>query len=269
MKLIKRTFLIFFGFLLLASCSEYEQVLKGDDYDKKYDMAVKMYKKKKFLKAIPLLEDVISIYSKLSEKGEKAYYYLCYSHYNIQEYALAGYYFNSFQITYPLSEHSEEAAFMSAYCKVNDSPKSSLDQSFTLGAINGLQAFLNRYPNTTKKDTCNTIIRDLRGKLEVKAYESAKLYYKMEEYNAASVAFTNMLKEYPDTKLREEVLFLIVKSNYKLASNSVSAKKTERFEETIKSYTKFVDNFPQSNKLKELESIYTKSQKELNLFKSN
>ena len=269
MKLIQRTFLILFGFLMLVSCSEYEKVLKGDDYDKKYDMALKMYEKKKFLKAIPLFEEVISIYSKLSEKGEKAYYYLCYSHYNIQEYALAGYYFSNFQVTYPLSKHAEEAAFMSANCKVNASPKSSLDQSYTVGAINGLQSFLNRYPNTTRKDTCNSIIRELRSKLEVKAYESAKLYYKMEEYSAASVAFTNMLKEYPDTRLREEVLYLIVKSNYKLAANSVKAKKVERFEETIKSYTKFVDNFPESDRLKELESFYTKSQKELNLFKSN
>jgi len=56
---------------------------------------------------------------------------------------------------------------------------------------------------------------------------------------------------------------LVVKSNYKLAANSVKEKKVERFEETIKSYTKFVDNFPSSKNLKELESFYTNAQQEI------
>ena len=263
MKFTKQIFLYFFATLFLVSCSQYEKVLKGDDYDKKYEMAEKLYLKGKFLKAVPLFEEVISIYSKLSEKGEKAYYYLCYSHYNMQEYALAGYYFRNFQITYPQSEHAEEASFMGAMCKVAASPKSSLDQTNTLTAINELQSFLNRYPKTERKDTCNQIIDNMRGKLEQKAFESSKLYYHMEDYEAAAVSFTNMLSDYPDTELREEVLYLVVKSNYKLAANSVKEKKVERFEETIKSYTKFVDNFPSSKNLKELESFYTNAQQEI------
>ncbi|MEZ7901450.1 MAG: outer membrane protein assembly factor BamD [Urechidicola sp.] len=267
MKFIKNYFLLIIALLMLVSCSEYEKVLKGDDYVKKYNMAVKLYEKKKFVKAVPLFEESISIFSKLSEKGEKAYYYLCYSHYFMQDYALAGYYFKNFTVTYPTSEHAEECAFMSANCKVQSSPKSSLDQSNTLGAINDLQAFLNRYPTTTRKDTCNFIIGNLRDKLEVKSFESANLYYNMEGYAAASVSFTNMLSDYPDTDMREEVLFLIVKSNYNLAYNSIPSKKVERFEETIKSYTKFVDNFPKSNLISEIEDMYKMSQLELNKIK--
>jgi outer membrane protein assembly factor BamD len=86
----------------------------------------------------------------------------------------------------------------------------------------------------------------------------------MEDYAAASVSFTNMLSDYPDTDMREEVLFLIVKSNYNLANNSIAGKKVERFEETIKSYTKFVDNFPKSNRISEIEDMYKMSQIELN-----
>jgi outer membrane protein assembly factor BamD len=263
MRFLQKAILIFFSTLFVVSCSEYERVLKSDDYDKKYDMAEKMYKKEKYIKAIPLFEEVISIYSKLSEKGEKAYYYLCYSHYNTQDYALAGYYFTNFQTTYPQSSHAEEAVFMSAMCKVAASPKPSLDQTNTRTAINDLQAFMNRYPKTSKKDTCNLIIDQLRDKLEEKAYQSAKLYYNMEEYAASAVAFTNMLSDYPDTDYREEALYLVVKSNFKLANNSVREKKVERFEETIKSYTKFVDNFPSSKRLKEIEDYYTKAQQEI------
>ena len=152
---------------------------------------------------------------------------------------------------------------MSANCKVQASPKSSLDQTYTMGAINELQSFMNRYPATTRKDTCNLIIDNLRDKLEIKAFESAKLYYHMESYEAATVTFANMLSDYPDTDYREEALYLMVMSNYNLALNSVDQKKVERFEETIKSYTKFVDNFPSSKKLKELESFYTNALEEI------
>lgn len=267
MKFIKNYFLLIVAFVMLVSCSEYEKVLKGDDYVKKYNMAVKLYENKKFLKAVPLFEESISIFSKLSEKGEKAYYYLCYSHFFMENYALAGYYFNNFTITYPTSEHAEECAFMSANCKVQSSPKSSLDQSNTLSAINDLQAFMNRYPNTEKKDTCNFIIGKLRDKLETKSFESAKLYYNMGDFAASAVAFTNMLSDYPDTDMREEALYLIVKSNYNLANNSISTKKVERFEETIKSYTKFVDNFPKSSKISEIEDMYKMAQSELKKIK--
>ena len=267
MKFIQKTLLILTATLVLFSCSQYEKVLKGDDYDKKYEMAVDLYNKQKFVKAVPLFEEAISIFSKLSVKGEMGYYYLCYCHYNMQNYGLASYYFKNFAATYPMSVHAEECLFMSAYCKVDASPKSSLDQSFTLEAINELQAFMNRFPKTEKKDTCNQIIDELRDKLEKKAFESANLYYHMEEYEAATVAYNNMLSDYPDTELREEVLYKIVLSNFNLALNSVQEKKLTRFEETMKSYTKFVDNFPNSSFLKELQSIYRKSQMEINLLK--
>ena len=267
MNLFKKYILVLFSIVLLLSCSEYEKVLKADYSPKKYDMAMKMYKKHKFLKAIPLFEEVISLESKFSAKGEESYYYLCYSHYNIQSYNLAGYYFNNFAVTYPQSTHAEEAVFMSANCKVNTSPKYSLDQGNTTGAIQELQSFLKKYPNSTRKDTCVAIIDQLQGKLENKAYENAMLYYKMEDYHAASTSLSNILKDYPDIEYREKILYYVVKSNYNLANNSVKSKKTERFEETIKSYTKFVDNFPQSKKISELEIIYKSAQRKLILIK--
>lgn len=264
----KLFFIIISVTILFVSCSEYEKVLKGSDYDKKYEMASNLYLKGKYIKALPLFEEVISIYSKLSEKGERSYYYLCYCHYNMGDYALASYYFKSYTRTYPTSDHVEECAFMGALCQVNSSPTSSLDQSSTYKAIDELQIFLNRYPNSDRKDTCNVIIDDLRDKLETKAYDNAILYYRMEDYQAASVAFENMLNDYPDTDYREELLFLDVKSKYNLAINSVEKKKKERFEETIKSYTKFVDNYPTSKRIREIEGMYKTSLSQLEKLKS-
>ena len=102
----------------------------------------------------------------------------------------------------------------------------------------------------------NEIIDKLRTKLEKKAYEIAKQYYNLSDYKASIYSFTNVLKDFPDTKYREELNFLIIKSNYLLAINSIEAKKEERLKATIDAYLKFVDTFPKSEYLQSAESIY-------------
>ena len=43
------------------------------------------------------------------------------------------------------------------------------------------------------------------------------------------MAFKNALKQYPESKRREEIMYLIVDSGYRLASNSISEKQTDRY----------------------------------------
>jgi len=122
---------------------------------------------------------------------------------------------------------------------------------------------MNHYPESNLVDSCNTLIGNLRNKLEMKSFEKAKLYYKMEKYRSAVILFNTTLEEFPDTDYKEEVLFLIVKSNFLFASNSIETKKEERYDNTIKSYHTFVDQFGSSKHLKSAENYYKSSQKEL------
>ena len=64
------------------------------------------------------------------------------------------------------------------------------------------------------------------------------------------------------------MLFLILKSNFLFASNSINSKKIVRFEESIKSYYTFVDSFKNSKFAKEAESFYLSSLKELEKLKT-
>jgi outer membrane protein assembly factor BamD len=249
-------FLVFIFLILFASCSKERKLQKSKDYNLIYQKALEYYAKKKYIKALPLLEEVIPIY-KLTERGESVYYYYSYCHYHIKEYYTAAFYFKTFAKTYPNSKYAEECLYMSAICNVKTSPPNYLDQKETITAINELQMFLNKYPESSKKDTCNQIIDKLRSKLEKKAFQNAYQYYHMEQYRSASVALKAMLEEYPLTSYMEEALYLIVKSDYLYAANSIDSKKKERFEECIKSYLNFVGFFPKSKKLKELESLYS------------
>lgn len=265
---MRNLFAIIIAVFLLTGCTEYSKVLKSNDYNLKFEKAKEYYHSGDCTKALPLLEELLSLF-RLTSKGEDVYYYYAQTNYCIGEYYIAGYYFKSFVKTYPGSPRAEECSFLGAMCNVKNSPEPALDQSETRKAIDELQLFMNRYPNTPKQDTCNALIRTLRNKLEIKALRGAKLYYQMEQYKAATVSLKNVLIDYPDTRYKEEVMLYIVKSNYMLASNSIESKKEERYTETIESYRKFANAFQTSGKLKEAEMMYIDSVEQLEKIKSN
>jgi outer membrane protein assembly factor BamD len=89
------------------------------------------------------------------------------------------------------------------------------------------------------------------------------LYYDVEDYKAAIVSFKNLVKDYPESKYTEEANFMILKSQYLLAINSIDKKKKQRLLDAEKSYLKFIDTYSKSTYLKEAEGIYNTTKKEL------
>lgn len=248
------------------SCSEYNKVLKGSDYNLKFDKAIEYYKNDQCYKSLPLLEELMS-YFRMTSKGEDVYYYYAKNQYCMGDFYLAGYYFKRFVKNFPQSSRVEECAFNSAVCLMMNSPDYYLDQSESYKAIDEFQLFLSKYPNSFLVDSCNNMVANLRARLERKSFEKGKLYFRMEKFRSAIIALNTTILEFPDTQYKEEVLYLILKSNYLFAINSVLSKKVERFEESIKSYYTFVDSFKNSKFANEAESFYLSSLKELEKLK--
>lgn len=265
---IVRLFLICFFTvycLLFVSCSSYNKLLKSTDYNNKYDAAVKYYEKGDYIKALALLEELVSVY-RGTDKAEKILYYYAYATYASGDFLLAGYHFNNYVKTFPLSDKSEECAFMYAYCFFKESPRYSLDQTDTKSAIREMQSFITKYPGSSRVKQCNELIDKLRGKLEKKYYEIARQYYFLEDYKAAIVSFENLLKEFPDTKYREEVMYLAVKGNYFYALKSIESKKEERLKSAVGAYNKFVSYYPDNSKYnKEAETFYLNAKQQLEM----
>ena len=158
---------------------------------------------------------------------------------------------------------------MSAYCYFLESPKYSLDKTNTQKAIQELQAFIDKFPNSEKVAECNLLIDDLSLKIHKKVFSIAKLYYDIEDYNAAITALNNLVADYPTIDNQSEIQFLILDSNYKLATNSINSKKMERINNTIASYLFFAKNFPEDTRIKDANIIYEKSIKQLEKFNND
>jgi outer membrane protein assembly factor BamD len=254
--------------VFVISCGKFNKIVKSTDLDGKYKAAEEYYLKGDYYHAQQLFEELINYY-RGTAKGEKVAYYYAYCFYGTNDYISASFYFKSFATTYPRSSFAKEAQFMSAYCSYLNSPDYSLDQSSTNDAIKELQLFVNMFPKSDSVTICNKYIDDLRNKLETKEFEISKLYFKTEEYKAAVISFKNTVKDYPDSKYKEDCLFYIMKAYYLYANNSVAYKQAERYKSAIEGYDELLEAFPQTKYLKEAETIKKNSQKEAEKFTIN
>ncbi len=255
---------IFFGVLLVATagilggCGEYEKLLKSRDYNAKYEMAVKYYEEGEYARAGTLLDQVANIF-RGTTKADTVKYYQAKAYYGQRDYLMAGYYFNELSVTYVSSVYLEEADFMTGYCYYKQSPRPELDQANTYKTITAMQMFMSKYPTSDKIPECVEIITEMRDKLVEKSFISAKLYYDLGYYDSAILALRNSLIEYPDTRYREELMFLILKSSYLLADRSIPSKQRERFQATVDEYYSFIGEFPDGTHSREANRMYESS----------
>jgi len=241
--------------IVLTSCkSEFEALRNSNQPEKVYKAANKFYDEKEYDKAIALYDVVIQYYRGKTE-AEDLFLKYAYAHYYMKDYILASTYFKNYSTTFSNSVNKEDAEFMAAFSNFKLSPNYKLDQSYTTKAIEGLEQFINQNPTSIRVAEANSLIDQMRRKLEVKAFEQGSLYYKISQFQAAVASFQIMLKDFPESKKTEEVRFLIFKSSFTLAKNSIYEKQKERYEESLAHYERFLKKHPDSKLKKEAKSI--------------
>jgi outer membrane protein assembly factor BamD len=248
---------LIFGLLafVAASCNKYEKLLKSPDFALKYREAERFYAAGKTEKALRLYENVLPFYrSRPQEDTLNMQIARCY--YTMYDYITAAYYFDYVRNHFLRSPFVETADYMTAMCSYNMVQRAELDQSQTQDAIQKIEYYINRYPAGENTPTCKTYIEKLEDQLAYKSYLNAKLYYHMEQYKAAVIAIKNSVKQHPDSKYREELLFLTFKSSFLHAVNSVPDKQQERYQLTIDEYLTFIGEYPSSKYKKEADGYY-------------
>lgn len=258
-NIVKPLIIVLLG-LLVASCSKFNKILKSDDSEKKLAAALKYYEKKDYYKAGQLFDDLLVEY-RGTQKAEEVYYYYTYCKYYQYEIPTAAFHFKNFYETYPNSKYAEECLFMYAYSNYQESYPYNLDPTYTYKAIDVFQLFINIYPRSKYVAQCNKLIDECRARLQKKAYETAKLYYKIEDYKAAYVSFKSLLNDYPDLDedKKEESEYLIIVSAYEYAEQSIDKKKTERYLEAAAAYVLYKEDYPNGEYLTKAARINEKA----------
>lgn len=263
MKMRKSLTLLVILALFISSCGDFNKIIKSTDYEFKYKKAIELYNEGEYVRAGTLFQELVNIYRGTS-KADEIYYYYAKSMIGQKDYLMAGHYFKSLIKEFPTSEFVEEAQFMSGYCSYLLSPKPRLDQAVTKEAIEALQLYINLYPFGKQVDEANRLIDELADKLVYKSFLTAKLYFDFEYYKAAVVALSNSMKEYPDSKYREELMYMLLKSKYLLAIKSVEEKQEERLSSALDEYFTFVNEYPESKYKREAERFHETTSKLLN-----
>lgn len=262
MQKIKKLLFTFLILILFSSCGEYHKVLnKGLNKDR-YTMAVDLYEKGDYKKAIPLFEKIAGPYAGKPQM-ERIQYMTANSYYQTEDYALSSYYFSKFLTNYPKSSKVEEAAFLSAKSYFLAAPKYSLDQQDTEKALAAFQDYIDRYPNSELSAEANNYHKELITRLEKKDFEVAKQYYHTEHYNAAITAFDTFNEEHLGSVYKEDTFYYKFKAYYDLSMKSVLTKKEQRLLDAKTSSAKFKKAFPESKKNREIDQMTKNIDEEL------
>lgn len=255
-----RFYIILVIVVLASSCGEYEKLLKSTDYELKKTKAIEYYNEGKYVKTTELLRQILPRY-RATEEGEELNWMNAQSFYGMKDYIMAGSTYKMFIDQFPFGKHAEEATYKAAYCDYLIAPRPDLDQESTRSAIEGFKIFINKFPYSPKIEECRKLITEMEDKLVEKNYKSARLYYDMKEYKASIVAINNSLKVYANSKYREEMMFLKLKSLYLYATLSTRDKQKTRYQDTLDDYYSFMEEYPESRYSKDVMDIFQKTDK--------
>lgn len=264
------------GLFLLTSCNQYNNVLKSNDYEYKYEVAKECFVKGEYSRAVTLFSDLVTV-MKGTVRAEEALYMLAMSEYCDGNFDVASSYFKKYYQSYPKGTYVEFARFYCAKALYESVPDVRLDQTNTYAAIKAFQEFLDYYPYTKLKNSTQDMIYALQDKLVEKEYLAAKLYYDLgtymgncsyggSNYEACIVTAQNALLDYPyaTPKRREEFAIMILRAKYHLAVQSVEHKRIDRFRDAIDEYYGFVNEYPESKYLKDAQQIFAAANKMVN-----
>jgi outer membrane protein assembly factor BamD len=255
-----RLYFVLIVLILVSSCGEYSNLLKSTDFELKKAKAKEYFDAGQYVKTTELLTQILPRY-KATDEAEELNWMNAQAYFGMKDYFMAASYYKTFVDQFPFGRHAEEANFMAAFCDYKISPRPELDQENTKNAIEGFKIFMTKFPNSPKVEESKKYVTELEDKLVEKSYLNAKLYYEMKQYKAAVVALNNSLKEYANSKYREEMMFLKLNSLFLYAEKSFANKQKERYQDTLDDYYSFMEEFPKSQYSKEVNNIYQKTNK--------
>ncbi len=257
-NIICRTTVIMLLMLTIVSCSVTQKAIKENNPQQLYDLALQEYENGRYSKATELFGYAEPYYSN-SSRDDSLKFNKARSVFKDADYEYAISLFEDYRRRYSHSVLIEDAEGMYTLSHYYRAPSARRDPTLTKTAISAINEYLSRYPFSDKKAEFENMRDELVSRLHEKAFLNAYTYYKIGYYKSAIVAFKNANVTYPQSTHREKVSYYIVASAFKLADNSVSHKKEDRFLQMMDSYYTFISEFPESEYRKDVDNMMEKA----------
>ncbi|MBR6378537.1 MAG: outer membrane protein assembly factor BamD [Fibrobacter sp.] len=202
---------------LLSACSSDRGKLTPTEFcQNKYNKAEELFKQQKYGRAQDKLEEILSLCSGTGVMAESQFL-LAESYFNLEEWIEARGEYGSFILNFPgLSTKVEIAQFRKAIASFNIEFKVARDDYNTTTAMKDFELYLSNYPDTPLRDSVNYYRGLLTERLAEKEFQTARLYYRMDKYQAAVIYLKEFLETYKVSKRRKDAFKIIVDSYIEL-----------------------------------------------------
>lgn len=247
MFLMKNSFLKITSFFLLTvivlGCSSSRHIRQGDSLEVAFEKANNFFERGRYTDAARSFETVLSI-GRGTEIAQESQFMLAMSYFNNREFLIAASEFQRYATNFPRSERRIDAEFKQAMSYYRLSPRYKLDQTDTYRAIELMQLFIGRYPDTEQAAQAAELIDEMRNKLAQKEYSAGQMYLRIRQFQAAAIYFGLVLDMFPETIWAERALASQIQAYILFAENSVPERQAERFQMAINSYETYIQLFP-------------------------
>jgi len=193
--------------LLILACSPPPPAGKLDAEDQ-FLLARERYDQEKFEEAMEEFQTLIWNYPG-SDYVDDAQYYLADCYRSLEDYPAAIVEYSRLLRNYSQSPLAPPAQYHLALCYFEQSLPPHLDQNFTQKAIEELEFFLEEYPHSELVPQAGELMLEARSKLAKKGYDNARLYLKMNSYEAAIIYIEEILQDYSDTRWAVHARYLL------------------------------------------------------------
>lgn len=151
--------------------------------------------------------------------------------------------FREFLSFYPTNRRADYAQYKLGLAHFRQMRGPQRDQTETREAIRELQAFVDRYPNSSLMPEVRTKLREARDRLSESGFLVGFFYYRQRWYRGAIERFKEVLKQDPEYTGRDAVYFYLAESLVK----------DNRAAEALPIYERLVQEFEQSEHLAEAQ----------------
>ncbi len=223
---IKSLFVSLGGFLLLslaacASSSENTQD-RAALCKARFENAEKRFKNKEYSRTKAPLDEILA-YCAGTGFMEQAQFLLAETHFNLKEWLEARGEYSSFAMNFPSSPYIETAEFRKAVSSFNMKYHIARDESNTNQAMKDFERFASNYPESPLLDSVNYYLGQLTERLAERDFQIARLYFRIDEPQAAIIYLKEFLTFYPQSARLKDVTSLLIQS-YTLLDQFESAR---------------------------------------------